>query len=113
MAQDSTEAARDDALERRWGDLNQTIEAKRQLLVQQGSVVRKLSKDRWYACLRYREPDETGRLVQRSIYLGTDPELVRRVEARLQGLRASRQELTELLGLVRLARALVATARRL
>jgi len=100
------------ALARQWQRLCSKLDAKRHLLAQQGSLVRKRVNERWYAYLRYFEPDESGSIVHRSVYVGPEPELARRVEQYLRKLRATQEESEEILELVRMAKILAGMAHR-
>src|SRR5262245_54524531 len=68
-------------LERRWQSLLARLERLRPQLRTQGHLVLKQRGRRKVWCLRYWEAGPEGRAVRRSLYVGSDPELVRRTRA--------------------------------
>lgn len=96
--------------DQRWRQLEEQLTARSHLLVEQGSLVGKKVNGRRYTVLRYAEPQDSGRTVQRSLYVGADSGLIYRVEAWLQQLRARRQECADTLRLAQYARLLARLA---
>ena len=62
----------------RWAKLETRLAAVSHLLRRQGSITSKRAGKRKIARLRFFEPSAAGRRVQRSVYIGCDPELIRR-----------------------------------
>src|SRR5262245_2122716 len=76
-------------IERRWRQLRARIDEKAGLLAQQGSLASRLAGRRRVWSLRFVDRTSADRPVQRSIYVGSDPELVHRTQDLLDDLRRS------------------------
>ncbi len=100
------------AVERRWHRLLEILEGNRHLLAKQGSLVQKAVNGHRYTFLRFCAPNESGKFVQRSVYVGSDPELILRVGSWLEELRSLAEAAGELRRQLRLARAMGYLARR-
>lgn len=92
----------DDTLEQRWEKIKQTIETKRDLLQSQGCLVHKVHRAQKVWCLRFFEWQD-GREVQRSLYIGSDTELIHRTRDLLEQIREDRVFARQTAWLIRLA----------
>jgi len=78
--------ALDRTLVTRWERIRTAMERNRALLEDQGTIAVKTVDGSTVHVLRFCERQQ-GRRIQRSIYLGADPELVRRAQALLEAFR--------------------------
>jgi hypothetical protein len=98
----------DRSLEARWQTLRTRVESFAQLLETQGVLTPRSDGGRIYWYLRFVEIDK-GRSTRRSLYVGTHPELVRRVGKLLEQCRQRHRWTKETFELARLARSLGTT----
>jgi hypothetical protein len=86
----------------KWDTLHRKLAARAGTLREQGSLTsRRLPSGRRVYLLRFVEQDADDRRVQRAVYVGDDPEVLRRVRGYLDELRAADRELVELEELAR------------
>jgi hypothetical protein len=90
-------------IEQRWSLLQAKIAPHARLLAQQGSLASRLASGRRVWSLRFVAEMADGRIVQRSIYIGTDPELVNRAQQLLCQYRREPKEAKEMEALEGLA----------
>ena len=83
-------------LELRWQEIEQRMLAVTHLLWSQGSICSKSERGGEVWRLRYYERVEGGRLVQRTIRIGREPELVERAQDLLRRCKARREWLREI-----------------
>ena len=88
-------------LEARWQKIRQVMETHRELLAEQGSLARGTARGKTIWMLRFVERSADGGAVQRGIYLGGDPEILRRTRALLRECRAARERAREAVQLAR------------
>jgi hypothetical protein len=101
------------ALEQRWQRLLAKLQAIALLLATQGTLVPKTGRARLNWCVRYLDrPHLRGKPVRRMIYVGSDPELVRRTAKYLEHCRAHVLETKESLRLARFAMTMGSRVRR-
>jgi hypothetical protein len=96
----------DAQLEAQWRTVRVRIEANRHLLVEHGALVLRGGKDCTCWRLRFYERTQEGRVVQRSIQVGDNQELVRRARELLASYRQPGELARETAELVRLALAM-------
>jgi hypothetical protein len=90
------------ALEQRWKRLLARLQAVAPLLARQGTLAPKTgARTTW--CVRYLDDPHGGKRVRRMIYIGNDPELVRRTGEYLEQCRAQWLDAKEALNLARFA----------
>jgi hypothetical protein len=109
----ATDQAADPDLEGRWAAIEAKLAAAADRLVRQGTMVRKVTSaggEVW--AIRYVD-EEGGARVQRSIYVGGNPELVDRARRLLGRYRERQRWPEEVAAYARLALATKALARRL
>jgi hypothetical protein len=90
-------------LEQRWQQLLARLQAIAPLLATQGTLVPKTGRPRLNWCVRYLDGPHGGKRVRRMIYVGSDPELVRRTGVYMEQCRARWLEAKEALKLARFA----------
>ena len=99
--------------ERRWIALQEKLDGVAETLIGQGTLVRKATPSgRTTWVIRYVETSG-GKRVHRSVYVGADPGLVRRVRQLLGRYRERQRWPEEIATYVRLAGSVSAVARRL
>jgi hypothetical protein len=99
--------------ERRWAALEQKLDRVAETLIRQGTLVRKTvpsGRETWV--VRFVDTSG-GKRVQRSVHVGTDPELVHRARHLLGRYRQRQRWPEEIATYVRLAGSVGAVARRL
>jgi len=106
MEADAKSPPLDAQLEAEWLTVRLRIEANRHLLVEHGALVRLSGKDCTCWRLRFYERLPEGRVVQRSIQVGSHPELVRRARQLLALYRQPGELARETAELVRVALAM-------
>lgn len=94
------------AMTDQWRRLRQALDAKSHLLLKQGTVVEKYKRTRRYWVLRYYEIVGSAR-VQRTLYIGADRALVRKVRRYLGRLRQGPHRIRETAALASLGASLV------
>ena len=99
-------------VESRWQRIKEKLEAHEGILAKRGILSSKVVNGRTIWRVRFRAPREGGGMIRRTIYIGTNPELVERVRRLLRTFREGTVLAKETAGLVKMAMAVCARLRR-